>query len=130
MSAARAIGAWISSAARFAVHASADAAAPIIELDYRLQGLTRPYGDRYALDLRKGFDKGFEGSNCGSANNTSCVVDYKASAAGDLSGAELSEGNITMPKEAHGDGLGPVKADYNLDGSDPIFLVCHYQAPK
>jgi hypothetical protein len=105
------------------VHADGDAAAPITELDYRLQGLSRPYGDRYAVDLRKGFDKGFNGSNCGSANNTSCVVDYKASAAGDLSGAELSEGNITMPKEAHGDGLGPVKADYNLDGSDPIFLV-------
>ena len=113
-----------------AAHASADAAAPITELDYRLQGLTRPYGDRYAVDLRKGFDKGFSGSSCGSASNTSCVVDYKASAAGDLSGAELSEGNITMPKEARGDGLGPVKADYDLDGADPIFLVCHYLAPK
>jgi hypothetical protein len=113
-----------------AMHAGGDAAAQITELDYRLQGLTRPYGDRYALDLRKGFDKGFTGSNCGSAKNTSCVVDYKTSAAGDLSGAELSEGNITMPKEARGDGLGPVKADYDLDGADPIFLVCHYLPPK
>lgn len=112
------------------VHASADAAAPITELGYRLQGLNRPYGNRYTVDLRKAFDKGFSGSNCGSGNSTSCLVDYKSNAAGDLSGAELSEGNITMPKEAHGDGLGPVKADYNLDGADPVFLVCHYQAPK
>jgi hypothetical protein len=103
---------------------------PIAELDYRLQGLNRPYGDRYAVDLRKAFDQGFKGSNCGSAQNTSCVVDYKANADGDLSGAELSEGNISMPKEARGDGLAPVKADYDLDGSDPVFLVCHYQAPK
>lgn len=111
-----------------AVRASADAAAPVVELDYRLQGITRPYGNRYAVDVRKAFDKGFDGSNCASAN-ASCLVDYKANAAGDFSGAELSEGNITMPKEAHGDGLGPVKADYNLDGADPVFLVCHYKGP-
>lgn len=112
-----------------AFHAG-DGTGPISELDYRLQGVNRPYGDRYPVDLRKAFDNGFKGSSCGSAQNTSCVVDYKANADGDLSGAELSEGNISMPKEAHGDGLAPVKADYNLDGSDPVFLVCHYQAPK
>jgi hypothetical protein len=112
-----------------ALHASADAAAPIIELDYRLQGLTRPYGSRYSTEIRKAFDKGFNGSDCGSGN-ASCVVDYKANGAGDFSGAELSEGDIKIPKEAHGDGLGPVKADYNLDNADPIFLVCHFQAPK
>jgi hypothetical protein len=108
---------------------SGDAAAPVAELDYRLQGATRPYGDRYEIDLRKAFDKGFTGSNCASAN-ASCLVDYKTSTPGDFSGAELSEGNVTMPKEAHGDGLGPVKADYNLDSADPVFLVCHYMAPK
>jgi hypothetical protein len=112
------------------VHASGDAGAPITELGYRLQGINRPYGNRYTVDLRKAFDQGFKGSNCGGSGNASCVVDYKASADGDLSGSELSEGNISMPKEAHGDGLGPVKADYNLDGADPVFLVCHYQAPK
>ncbi|MGZ3196059.1 MAG: hypothetical protein ACXWI1_02995 [Croceibacterium sp.] len=113
------------------VRASADPASPIVELDYRLQGLTRPYGSRFAVDLRKAFDKGFSGSgsNCGTGTG-SCVVDYKASADGDFSGSELSEGDIKMPKEAHGDGLGPVKADFNLDGADPVFLVCHYQAPK
>jgi len=112
-----------------AVHASGAADAPITELGYRLQGVRRPYGARYPVDIRKAFDKGFEGSACGTANNTSCVVDYKANAAGELSGAELSEGDITMPKDAHGDGLAPVKADYNLDGADPVFLVCHYKAP-
>ena len=111
------------------VRASGDASAPIVELDYRLRGLNRPYGNRYAIDLRKAFDKGFAGSGCGGSGNMSCVVDYAAKAAGDLSGAELSEGNIAMPKEAHGDGLGPVKADYNLDGADPVFLVCHYKGP-
>jgi len=112
-----------------AVHAGSDAAAPITQLDYRLQGLNRPYGQRYAVDLRKAFDKGFTGSSCASGN-ASCLVDYKTNAAGDFSGAELSEGDITIPKEAHGDGLAPVKADYKLDGADPVFLVCHYQAPK
>lgn len=112
-----------------AVHTSGDAASPVKELDYRLQGMTRPYGNRYAVDLRKAFDKGFSGAACGSAQG-SCVIDYKPNADGDFSGAELSEGNITMPKDAHGDGLAPVKADYNLDGADPVFLICHYQAPK
>lgn len=112
-----------------AVHSSGDAAAPITELDYRLQGVNRPYGQRYTVDLRKAFDKGFNGSDCASGN-ASCVVDYKGSADGGFSGAELSEGNISIPPEAHGDGLAPVKADYNLDGADPVFLVCHYQAPK
>jgi hypothetical protein len=112
-----------------AYRTSADPAAPISELDYRLQGLTRPYGNRYAADLRKAFDKSFSGSDCGSAQG-SCVVDFKSTADGDVSGAELSEGNIAIPKDAHGDGLAPVKADYNLDGADPVFLVCHYQAPK
>ena len=105
------------------VRASADPASPIVELDYRLQGLTRPYGNRFAVDLRKAFDKGFNGSGSDCATG-------KANAAGDFSGSELSEGDIKIPKEAHGDGLGPVKADFNLDGADPVFLVCHYQAPK
>jgi hypothetical protein len=112
-----------------AVHTSSDAASPISELDYRLQGLTRPYGARFGADVRKAFDKGFSNTNCASPQG-SCVVDYKANADGDFSGAELSEGDITMPKDAHGDGLAPVKADYNLDGADPVFLVCHYKAPK
>jgi hypothetical protein len=112
-----------------AIRSSGDAGAPVIELDYRLRGLNRPYGDRFSVDLRKAFDKGFTGSNCASAN-ASCLVDYKTSTVGDFSGAELSQGNITMPKEAHGDGLGPVKADYDLDSADPVFLVCHYLAPK
>ena len=111
------------------VRASGAADAPISELDYRLQGLTRPYGERYSVAVRKEFDKGFKGSDCASGNS-SCVVDYKASATGDFSGAELSEGEISIPKDAHGDGLGPVKADFNLDSADPVFLVCHYQTPK
>ena len=112
-----------------AVRATGTADAPITELDYRLQGVTRSYGERYAVPLRKAFDKGFNGSDCANGNS-SCVVDYKANAAGDFSGAELSEGDISMPKDAHGDGLGPVKADFKLESADPVFLVCHYQAPK
>ena len=108
-----------------AIRSSGDAAAPISELDYRLQG-NRPYGQRYTVELRKAFDKGFNGSDCASGN-ASCVVDFKAGAAGEFSGAEWSEGNIAIPKEAHGDGLAPVKADYNLDGADPVFLICHYK---
>jgi hypothetical protein len=112
-----------------AVRASGDASAPVTELDYRLQGMTRPYGSRYSVDLRKAFDSGFKGSSCASGN-ASCVVDYKTNTPGDFSGAELSEGSISIPKDAHGDGLGPVKADYSLDGADPVFLICHYQPPK
>jgi hypothetical protein len=112
-----------------AIRASGDAGAQITELDYRLQGMSRPYGSRYSVDLRKAFDTGFKGSTCASGN-ASCVVDYKTSTVGDFSGAELSEGSISIPKDAHGDGLGPVKADYNLDGADPVFLICHYQTPK
>ncbi|HSQ96255.1 MAG TPA: hypothetical protein VLM18_09220, partial [Croceibacterium sp.] len=96
-----------------AIRAGADAAAPITELDFRLQGMTKPYGSRFEINLRKAFEKSFSGSDCASPQG-SCVVDFKASGAGDFAGAELSEGNISMPKEAHGDGLGPVKADYNL----------------
>jgi hypothetical protein len=110
--------------------AGADATSPITEIDYRLRGLTRTYGDRYAVDLRKAFDKGFSGSTCGNGGATSCVVDYDTKTDGNLSGAELSEGNISMPKDAHGDGLPPVKADFNLDSADPVFLACHYKTPK
>jgi len=111
-------------------HASGASDAPVTEIDYRLKGLTRTYGNRYAVDLRKAFDKGFSGSTCGNGNSTSCVVDYAAKTPGEVSGAELSEGNISMPKDAHGDGLAPVKADFNLDNADPVFLACHYVAPK
>ena len=112
-----------------AMHAKGDPAGPITELDYRLQGLNLPFGKLYTIDLRQAFDKGFSVGDCSRTKNQ-CLISYDVSAAGDFSGAELSEGSITMPKGAHGDGLGPVKADYNLDGADPIFLVCHYVAPK
>jgi len=112
-----------------AVHAGDQAGAPVSELDYRLQGINRPFGQRFSSDLRKAFDTGFTGSDC-AGGKTSCVLTYKTTTDGSLSGAELSEGNLSMPKEAHGDGLGPVKADYNLDSADPVFLVCHYQVPN
>jgi hypothetical protein len=112
-----------------AVRAGADPAAQVTELDYRVKGMNKPYGSRFAIALRQAFAKGFSDNDCSSPQG-SCVMDSKASAAGDFSGAELSEGNISLPKDAHGDGLAPVKADYNLDGADPVFLVCHYQPPK
>jgi hypothetical protein len=101
----------------------------VSELDYRLEGATRPYGERYPADLRKAFDKGFTGSNCGSGNS-SCVIAFTGSSAGQIADAELSEGELSVPKEAHGDGLSLVKADLDLANADPVFLVCVYQPPK
>jgi hypothetical protein len=101
----------------------------VSELDYRLEGATRPYGQRYPADLRKAFDKGFAGSNCGSGNS-SCVIAFTGGSAGQIADAELSEGELAMPKGAHGDGLTLVKADLDLADADPVFLVCVYQPTK
>jgi len=99
---------------------------PITELDYRLRGNTKPFGERYSVDLRQAFDKSFSASECGSARNVPCAVVFKSSAADQFNGAELSEGDLSIPKEAHGDGLPLVEADYDLADADPVFLACHY----
>ena len=49
---------------------------------------------------------------------------------GQLRDAQLSEGDLSLPKEAHGDGLSQIKADMNLANADPVFLNCGYLAPK
>lgn len=102
---------------------------PVIELDYRLQGASRPYGQRYPAELRKAFDKGYTGSDCGT-KNSSCSINFKGGSAGSLSDAELSEGDLDIPKDAHGDALALLKADLNLDSADPVFLDCVYSPPK
>jgi hypothetical protein len=111
------------------VHAGGADDGAVTEMDYRLKGATRPFGERYPVDLRKAFDKGFSGSNCASGNS-SCSVSMSGSTAGRLSDAELSEGDLSIPKEAHGDGLAMVKADANMDNADPVFLDCVYKTAK
>jgi hypothetical protein len=110
-------------------HAGASDEGAVTEMDYRLKGANRPFGERYPVDLRKAFDKGFSGSNCASANS-SCSVSMTGSSAGHLSDAELSEGDLSMPKDAHGDGLALIKADMDMDNADPVFLDCVYKASK
>lgn len=104
---------------------------PIVRLDYRLGGVVRKFGDRYSPELRKAFDKGFTGSQCGSEKGVACVVSYQeSSATRRLTGAELSSGELSIPKDASGPALPLVKADYDLDDADPVFLVCRYQGAK
>jgi hypothetical protein len=110
-------------------HAGGTDDGAITELDYRLQGATKPFGQRYPTELRKAFDKGYSGSDCGS-QNSSCSIAIKGSGAGALSDAELSEGDLTLAKDAHGDALALVKADRDLSSADPVFLDCIYNAPK
>jgi hypothetical protein len=103
-------------------------AGAIAEIDYRIQGASRPFGQRYALDLRKAFDQNFDGTNCGSKEGVSCAVDYTGASTGRLHSAELSAGDLSIPKDAHGDSLPLVKADYDLDGAEPVFLACIYDS--
>jgi len=110
-------------------HAGGTDDGAITELDYRLQGATKPFGQRYPTDLRKAFDKGYSGSDCAS-QNSSCSIGLKGGGAGTLSDAELSEGDLTLAKDAHGDALALVKADRDLSSADPVFLDCIYNAPK
>ena len=103
----------------------------IVRLDYRLGGVVRKFGDRYSPELRKAFDNGFTSSQCGSSKDTPCVVAYEANAStGRLTGAELSAGELSIPQDASGPALPLVKADYDLDDSDPVFLVCRYEGAK
>jgi len=101
----------------------------ITELDYRIQGATKPFGQRYPTELRKAFDKGYSGSNCGS-QNSSCSIAINGGGAGSLSDAELSEGDLALAKDAHGDALALVKADRDLSSADPVFLDCIYNPSK
>jgi len=110
-------------------HAGGKDDGAITELDYRIQGATTPFGQRYPTDLRKAFDKGYSGSDCGS-QNSSCSIAIKGGGDGSLSDAELSEGDLTLAKDAHGDALTLVKADRDLSSADPVFLDCIYNAPK
>lgn len=112
-----------------AIHAGGDEAGPVTEVDYRLQGASRPFGERYPADLRKAFDKGFSDSGC-STQNVSCSISFTGTSPGQLTDAELSEGDLSIPKEAHGDGLSAVKADLRLDNADPVFLSCIYKPAK
>lgn len=107
------------------VHRDADGK-PITEIDYRFQGLNRPYGQRYTPDLRKSFDHAYPGTAC--TSNGSCATSYTGPAAGQLADAELGEADLTVPKGAQSDALSLVKADYDLSGADPVFLICHYKS--
>jgi hypothetical protein len=106
-----------------------EATSAITELDYRLQGVNRPYGERYPESLRKAFDAGFD-TDCGTGRNSSCVVSVRSTQVGELTGAELGQGNVTIGADASGAGLALAEADYDLDGVDPVFLVCLYRAPE
>lgn len=105
------------------------ATAAITEIDYRLQGVNRPYGERYAESLRKAFDEGFS-TDCGTGKNASCVVAVRSTGVGELIGAELGQGNLTIGADASGSSLALAEADYDLDGADPVFLVCLYREPE
>ena len=109
------------------VHSGGAADAPVTELFYRLQGSSKPFGQRFALDVRKAFDKDFPGADC---EKTSCSMGFKTTATGQLVDAALSEGELSLPKEAHGDGLKLVKADMNLANADPVFVDCNYLPHK
>lgn len=99
----------------------------IEELHYRFSDVVRPYDQAYAADLREAFDEAFSTSGCGGSRDPVCAVAYQnQSGAGRLSGGKLSVGDLWIPDEARGPALSLVQADYDLDGADPVFLVCLY----
>ena len=103
--------------------------AAIGELDYRLQGAVRAFGERYPDDLRRAFDKEAPGAGCGGSNGGSCVVGVNSRGEpGQLSGVELGQGNLSVPADARGPALALVEADYDLEDADPVFLVCLFEA--
>ena len=103
--------------------------AAIGELDYRLQGAVRAFGERYPDDLRRAFDKEAPGAGCGGSNGGSCVVGVNSRGEpGKLSGVELGQGNLSVPADARGPALALVEADYDLEDADPVFLVCLFEA--
>lgn len=99
--------------------------APVRRLAYRLSGVNTRWGVGYAADLRTAFDKAFDTKACGDGE-ASCMVDFRGAEAGQRSGAELSNRAPSSPRGPNEGVLRLVRADYNLDGADPVYLVCHY----
>ena len=101
--------------------------APVRRLAYRLAGVNARWGDAYPPNLRTAFDRAFE-TKAGGDGGASCMVDFRGAEGGQRSGAELSN---TAPSPPPGPNEGVsrlIRADYNLDGADPVYLVCHYAA--
>lgn len=101
--------------------------APVQRLTYRLAGLNIRWGADYAPDLRTAFDRAFDTDACGDGG-ASCMVDFRGAEAGQRSGAELSNRAPTPPRGSNEGVMRVIKADYDLDGADPVYLVCHYVA--
>lgn len=99
--------------------------APVRKLTYRLAGLNTRWGAEYAPDVRTAFDRAFDTKACGDGS-AACMVDFSGAVPGQRSGAELSNSAPSPPRDASEGVLRLLKADYDLDGADPIFLVCRY----
>ena len=101
------------------------AEASVRKLTYRLAGLNTRWGAEYNPDLRTAFDRAVGTEVCGDGS-AACMVDFRGAVAGQRSGAELSNSAPSPPGGASQGVLRLIKADYDLDGADPVYLVCHY----
>ena len=95
------------------------------EIDYRVAGLTRKYGQRFPVDVLQAFDKTYNGT-CATTKVTACGAAFDSKAAGDLSAAQVNEAYIDLPSKGQGAALSMVKADFASPSQGPVFLVCQY----
>lgn len=103
-----------------------DAAGPVSEVAYRLQGMTRKVGQPHDSALLKAFDGEFKSADCAGSTQSSCGVVYRPNGK-PFNGAEIGSGEIDVAGNARGPSLALIKADYDLMDADPVFLVCFYR---
>lgn len=107
------------------VNRQSGANSAVTRLSYRLAGVNVSWGADHRPALRQAFDKAFKVDVCGKAGST-CLVDYRSPEAGIRASAELSTRMPSLPPGGTGDAMRLLRADNDLDGADPVFLICTY----
>ena len=97
----------------------------VTRLTYRLSGVNVAWGADHRPGLRQAFDRAFNVEVCGNAGAT-CMVDYRSPDPGIRASAELSTRMPAIPQGATGESMPLLRADNDLDGADPVFLICTY----
>ena len=107
------------------VDRSAGGDGAVTRLTYRLANVNNTWGTDYEPGVRRLYDESFDQDSC--TESGACMISFRGATKGGRAGAELSNRMPPIPPGAEGEAMPMLRADYNLEGADPVFLVCHYQ---
>lgn len=107
------------------VDRSAGSNGAVTRLTYRLANVNNTWGTDYELGVRQLYDESFDQDSC--VESGACMISFRGATKGARAGAELSNRMPPIPPGAEGEAMPLLRADYNLEGADPVFLICNYQ---